>query len=78
MEFCKHCLFGKQKRVSFLAAMHRTKLKLDYMHSDLWDPLRVFSKRDSRYMLTIINDYARKVWLFFLKRRDEVFGEFKE
>ena len=45
MEFCKHCLLGKQKRVSFQAAMHRTKLKLDYIHSDLWDPFKGFFQK---------------------------------
>ena len=29
-------------------------------------------------MLTIINDYSRKVLVFFLKSKDEVFREFKD
>ena len=35
LEFCEHCVFGKQKRVNFSVAKHRTKGILDYIHSDL-------------------------------------------
>ncbi|KAH7550154.1 hypothetical protein JRO89_XS13G0144400 [Xanthoceras sorbifolium] len=44
LDFCEHCIFGKQKRVSFSTAIHRTKGTLDYIHSDLWGPARVPSK----------------------------------
>ncbi|XP_027155770.1 uncharacterized protein LOC113756205, partial [Coffea eugenioides] len=45
MGLCEHCIFGKQKRVSFqLPAVHRTKGTLDYIHSDLWGPSRAPSK----------------------------------
>ena len=36
LEFCKHCAFGKQKKVSFSTVTHSTKGILDYIHSDLW------------------------------------------
>jgi len=35
LEFCEHCLFGKQKRVKFMKGIHNTKGMLDYLHSDL-------------------------------------------
>lgn len=35
VEFCEHCIFGKQKKVSFQTTIHRTKDTLDYIHSDL-------------------------------------------
>ena len=35
MNFCKHYVLGKQKRVSFSAGVHRTKATLDYIHSNL-------------------------------------------
>ncbi|XP_027174167.1 LRR receptor kinase SERK2-like [Coffea eugenioides] len=45
LEFCEHCIFGKQKRVSFSSpAIHKTKGTLDYIHSDLWGPSRAPSK----------------------------------
>ena len=39
LEFCELCVYGKQKKVSFSTATHRTKGILDYVHSDLWDLL---------------------------------------
>ena len=79
MDFCEHCVFGKQKRVSFNSlAVHKTKGTLDYIHSDLWGPSRVFSKGGARYMLTFIDDYSRKVWVYFLKQKSDVFLTFKQ
>nr|XP_027104323.1 uncharacterized protein LOC113725378 [Coffea arabica]XP_027104350.1 uncharacterized protein LOC113725401 [Coffea arabica] len=49
LEFCEHCIFGKQKRVSFSSpAIHKTKGTLDYIHSDLWGPSRAPSKGGAR------------------------------
>lgn len=74
MDFCEHCVFGKQKRVSFKSpAVHKTKGTLDYIHSDLWGPSRVPSKGGARYMLTFIDDFSRKVWVYFLKQKSDVF-----
>ncbi|KAL5757095.1 hypothetical protein ACOSQ2_021841 [Xanthoceras sorbifolium] len=78
LDFCEHCIFGKQKRVSFSTAIHRTKGTLDYIHSDLWGPARVPSKGGARYMLTFIDDYSRKVWVYFLKQKNDVFTTFKQ
>ncbi|GJS54945.1 retrovirus-related pol polyprotein from transposon TNT 1-94 [Tanacetum coccineum] len=78
LEFCKHHVFGKQHRVKFGTTVHRTKGTLDYIHSDLWGPSRVPSKGGARYMLTFIDDYSRRVWVYILKRKDEVFVNFKQ
>ncbi|GJZ24612.1 retrovirus-related pol polyprotein from transposon TNT 1-94 [Tanacetum coccineum] len=56
----------------------KTRDALDYIHSDLWGPSPVTSRGGKRYMLTIIDDFSRKVWVFFLKHKDEVFPTFKE
>jgi transposase InsO family protein len=76
--FCEHCVFGKHKRVKFTASVHTTKGILDYVHADLWGPSRKPSYGGSRYMLTIIDDYSRKVFPYFLKTKDETFAAFKE
>ena len=41
IEFCDHCMFGNQKRVSFSTAKHHTQGILHYIHSYLWGPLKV-------------------------------------
>jgi len=35
LDFCEHCVFGKQYRVSFGTGVHRTKDTLEYIHSDV-------------------------------------------
>jgi hypothetical protein len=67
-------VFGKQKSLNFSTAIHRTKGTLDYIHSDLWGPSREPSKDNgSRYLLTFIDDFFRKVWIYFLKEKSGVF-----
>nr|GEV65679.1 retrovirus-related Pol polyprotein from transposon TNT 1-94 [Tanacetum cinerariifolium] len=45
LEFCEHCVFGKQKRVSFSPGIHRTRDALDYIQSDLWGISYYVSRR---------------------------------
>ena len=78
LEFCEHCIYGKAKRLKFAVAEHHSKGTLDYIHSDLWGPAYVFSHSGARYFLSIIDDFSRKVWVFILKSKDEVFAKFKE
>ncbi|GKV29673.1 hypothetical protein SLEP1_g59547 [Rubroshorea leprosula] len=51
---------------------------IDYIHSDLWGPLPVASKGGAVYMLTFINDYSRKVWIYTLKSKSDVYLTFKQ
>jgi hypothetical protein len=42
VEFCRHCVLGKQHRVSFKPSEHTTKDVLDYIHSDVWESPDLF------------------------------------
>jgi transposase InsO family protein len=78
LDFCEPFVFGKHKRVKFNTATHSSKGILDYVHFDLWGPSRKPSLGGARYILTIIDDYFRKVWPYFLKGTSEAFSAFKE
>ena len=78
LDFCEHCVYGKQTRVKFSTAIHRTKGTVDYIHSDLWGPAPVSSKGGAKYLLTFIDDFSRKVWVYFLKHKNDVFPTFKK
>ena len=54
------------------------KVILDFVHSDLWGSARVTSIGGARYMLTFIDDFSRKIWIFFLKQKTKVFDTFKQ
>ena len=78
LDFCDHCIFGKQKRVSFPKAKHRTQGILDYIHYDLWGPSKVPSLGGKCYVLTFVDDFSRKVWVYFLRQKNETFSMFKK
>lgn len=49
------------------------------MHSDLWgSPSTPESLGCCRYFVSFIDDYSKKVWVYFLKSKDEAFDKFKE
>ena len=77
LEFCKYCLMGKQCRVTFKTAKHDTEGVIDYIHADVWGPVDVMSKGGIRYFLTFVDDFSKKVWVYFLKHKSEVFSCFK-
>ena len=41
LDFCKYCVYGKQHRFSFKTGSHTSKGVLDYIYSDVWDPVSV-------------------------------------
>ncbi|KAL2239399.1 UNVERIFIED_CONTAM: Retrovirus-related Pol polyprotein from transposon TNT 1-94 [Sesamum indicum] len=75
---CEHCVFGKQKRVSFLTTGRTPrKEKLELVHTDLWGPASVSSLGGSTYYMTFVDDSTRKVWVYFLKRKSDAFDTFR-
>ncbi|RVX15044.1 Retrovirus-related Pol polyprotein from transposon TNT 1-94 [Vitis vinifera] len=78
-DMCESCILGKQKRVSFLKNGRTPKAeKLELVHTDLWGPSPVASLGGSRYYITFIDDSSRKVWVYFLKNKSDVFVTFKK
>lgn len=77
--FCEACTMGKSHRQKFPRAKHTSKGVLEYIHSDLWgSPSTVSSLSGAHYFLTFIDDFSKKVWIYFLKTKDEVFQRFSE
>ena len=67
LKFCEHCVFGKRKRVKFSPSIHKSKGLLHYLYSYLWGLANVSSMGGATFMLTIIDDFSCKLWVFFLK-----------
>ncbi|KAL2230806.1 UNVERIFIED_CONTAM: Retrovirus-related Pol polyprotein from transposon TNT 1-94 [Sesamum indicum] len=75
---CEHCVFGKQKRVSFLTTGRTPrKEKLELVHTNLWGPAPVSSLGGSTYYMTFVDDSTGKVWVYFLKRKSDAFDTFR-
>ena len=56
---------------------HRTKEHLEVVYSDVCGPMQVDSYGGNRYFVTFIDDFSRKLWIYLIKRKDEVFDVFK-
>ncbi|GJT15050.1 retrovirus-related pol polyprotein from transposon TNT 1-94 [Tanacetum coccineum] len=77
--FCELCVLGKQKKVSFVKSENTRKLqRLELVHTDVYGPTSVASIGGSRYYVTFIDDSSRKVWVYFLNNKFEVFNTFKK
>ncbi|KAL5837106.1 hypothetical protein ACOSQ3_014275 [Xanthoceras sorbifolium] len=76
---CEDCIFGKQKKVSFAKIGKIPKAeKLELVHTDVLGPSPVSSLSGSLYYVTFIDDSTRKVWVYFLKKKSEVFDTFRK
>ena len=76
LDFCEQCVLGKQKRVKFGTAIHNTEGTLDYIHTDVWGPTKTASLGGKHYFVTFVDDFSRRVWVYTLKSKDEVFETF--
>ncbi|CAL9009565.1 unnamed protein product, partial [Prunus brigantina] len=72
LEFCEHCVLGKQTRVKFGTAIHHTKGILDYVLTDVWGPSKNASWGGSHYFVSFVDDFSRRIWVYTMKRKDEV------
>ena len=78
-QLCENCVLGKSHGLKFPKAIHNTKGTLDYIHSDLWGSPNVpHSLSKCQYFITFIDDFSRKVWIYFLKTKDQAFSKFLE
>ena len=58
-----------------------SKLKeniLDMVYSNECSPIEVETLGGSRYFVSIINDASRKMWVYFLNKKDQMFQYFKK
>lgn len=76
---CKSCMIGKVHTLPFPKQSETcAKDILDVVHSDVCGPINVPSVGGSKYFLTFIDDRSRRIFIYFMKSKDEVFDKFKE
>jgi transposase InsO family protein len=75
---CEDCLKGRQHRDPFpTECSWRASKILQLIHSDICGPINPCSNSKKRYLLTFIDDFSRKVWIYFLAEKSEAFEIFK-
>ena len=68
---CEVCQFGKQARKPFPRHVQESKKPLELIHSDVWTTK---AASIGGYFVTFIDDYSRKVWVYFMKRKVKCLG----
>jgi len=75
---CDVCPQGKQCVLPFEKSSRKTTEILQLIHSDLAGPMETQSVGKAKYLLTFIDDFSRKVFVYFLSSKNEVFSKFVE
>nr|GEW23829.1 copia protein [Tanacetum cinerariifolium] len=69
---CSACAMGKSKKKPHKPKSEDTNQeKLYLLHMDLYGPMRVESVNGKKYILVIVDDYSRFIWVKCLRSTDE-------
>ncbi|GJR20081.1 retrovirus-related pol polyprotein from transposon TNT 1-94 [Tanacetum coccineum] len=75
---CRSCEQEKSKKASLPPKpVPNSKQRLHLLHMDLYGLMRVESINGKRYILVIVDDYSRYMWVYFLRSKDEAPEEIK-
>jgi hypothetical protein len=67
---------GKQARHPFpIQTTHVISKPLEMIHSNVWRT-KTKSIRGCKYYMSFIDDHTRKVWVYFMKHKCEMFQHF--
>lgn len=75
---CIPCCEAKQTRLPFPNSGSRANALLDIIHTDLCGPMETPSVGGGKYFITFIDDYSRKVYVYFLKNKMDIKSVFKK
>eukprot|EP00253_Pinus_taeda_P012937 PITA_12937 len=65
---CEGCILDKQHKESFPAGKSiRAKALLEIVHPYVCGPMQIPSFAGNKYVLTFIDDYTKKTWVYMLK-----------
>ncbi|GJV90572.1 reverse transcriptase domain-containing protein [Tanacetum coccineum] len=69
---CSACAMGKSKKKPYKPKSEDTNQeKLYLLHMDLCGPMRIASVNGKKYILVIVGDYSRFIWVKWLRSKDE-------
>ena len=64
--------------MSFPSGVKRENKILELVYSDVFGPVSVPSLGKSVYYVSFIDEFSRNTWIYFLRKKYEVFDKFKE
>jgi len=72
---CKGCGLGKYTKATFHDNDNRVQAVLERVHSDVCGLFLIASIRHKYYVI-FLDDFSRKCWIFFMKKKYQVFSKF--
>ena len=78
INICEACIKGKHNRKCFPTSETRTTRVLEIIHSDVCGPMSNTSHGGAKYFVSFIDDFSRKIFVYLLKQKSDVFSKFKE
>jgi len=74
----EYCLVRKHHYDSFSRkSVWRASKILQLIHFDICGPISPISNSKKRYLITFIDDYNRRTWVYFLMEKSKAFAMFK-
>ncbi|XP_070002185.1 uncharacterized protein [Nicotiana sylvestris] len=70
---CPVCPLARQTKLLFPVSTSRAQDPFHLLHVDVWGPYRVSTHDNKRFFLTIVDDFSRITWLFFMNAKDETY-----
>ena len=74
---CHECAEEKHIRGPFPSSDSKTTDILQLVHSDVSSMLHVTSLGGYLYYVVFVDHFSRKTWIYFLKKKDEIFSRFR-
>ena len=76
---CTNCMVGTQHRNLIpKKSTWRASSKLSLIHADICGPITPISNSKKRYIISFIDDFSRKAWIYFLVEKFEALVIFKQ
>lgn len=78
--FCESCAFAKATRLP-IAKERKGEGASEFgqeVHSDVWGPAKVATRKGRRYYVTFTDDYSRWTHITFLEKKSDVFQAYKD
>jgi hypothetical protein len=77
-DLCEHCVYGMHNHLRLPSGAIRAEGILQLVHNDVFGPVLVPSLEKIVYYVSLIDDFSRNTWIYFLGNKSEVFDRFKE
>ncbi|KAL0295022.1 UNVERIFIED_CONTAM: Copia protein [Sesamum radiatum] len=74
---CDVCPLAKMHKLPFASSAIRTKSTFDLVHMDIWGPYKEPTTFACHYFLTIVDDFSRSTWTFYMKYKSQSLETFQ-